>query len=209
MKQFYSTVVMPRLLDRVMGGESFAQRRRSLLSAAAGEVLEIGFGTGLNLPFYDRDRVASLAAIDPNGGMNRLARRRLAAAPFPVELRPLGGEALPYGDRTFDCVVSTWTLCSIREVETAIDEVWRVLKPGGTFLFIEHGRSPDPAIARWQDRLNPIQKRIGDGCHLNRNIAAIVQKRFPDAAIAAAYAPEFPKIGGYFYEGQALKPPTP
>lgn len=205
MKKFYSTVVMPRLLDRVMGGPSFAQRRQRLLAAAAGEVLEIGFGTGLNLPFYDHDRVVALSAIDPNGGMNRIAQRRLASVPFPVHLQATGGEALPYGDCTFDCAVSTWTLCSIANVAAAMDEIWRVLKPGGTFLFIEHGRTPEAAIARWQDRLTPLQKRIGDGCHLNRDIAAIVRKRFPEATITAAYAAEFPKIGGYFYEGQAIK----
>ena len=145
----YSRVVFPRLCDWVMSDPRMAGLRSELLADVGGEVLEIGFGTGLNLPHYP-EHVRRITTVDPNPGMNRLARRRIAEGGIDVDQRVLSGEALPFEDGTFDCVVSTWTLCSIPDAGRALGEVYRVLRPGGRFVFLEHGlseRSQGPAVA--------------------------------------------------------------
>ncbi len=201
----YSRLIFPNLLDRMMSGEDFANYRRKVLADATGSVLEIGFGTGLNLPYYPADRVDKITTVDPNPGMNKLARSRIAASPITVDFQVLNGEELPMADDTFDTVVSTWTLCSIKAVERAISEIYRVLKPGGKFLFIEHGLSNEPNIQTWQHRLTPLQKIIADGCHLDRPIDTLIARQFDRLAIQAFYNPHTPKIGGYFYQGIGIK----
>jgi ubiquinone/menaquinone biosynthesis C-methylase UbiE len=201
---FYSRYLFPRLLDLTMSGEALAQYRRSLLADTFGEVLEIGFGTGLNLPYYPTT-VTRLTTVDPNPGVNTLAQRRIAAARIPVEMHELRGEALPFADHSFDCVVSTWTLCSIPQVEQALREIDRVLKPGGKFFFIEHGLSSDPKVQVWQNRLTPLQKVIADGCHLNRNMRSLVEAIFSQVQISEFVEASLPKVGGYFYQGMAVK----
>jgi ubiquinone/menaquinone biosynthesis C-methylase UbiE len=201
----YSRLIFPTLIDRVMSGDDFASYRRELLAEATGSVLEIGFGTGLNLAYYPRDRVQKITTIDVNPGMNNLAQKRIAASPISVDYQVLNGEKLPMADATFDTVVSTWTLCSIKDVESAIAEIYRVLKPGGKFLFIEHGLSNEPKIQTWQHRLTPIQKIIADGCHLDRKIKSLIADRFANLTVKEFYAPNKPKIGGYFYQGIATK----
>lgn len=151
-----------------------AHRRRALVGVS-GETLEIGFGTGLNLPYYP-DTVTKLMAIDANEGMRRFAMKRIRSAPLDVEFRTLDGEALPLKDETFDSVVSACTLCSIADVEKALGEARRVLKRGGKFFFLEHGLSDDIRTRKWQQRLNPAQKIIGDGCHLDRDIEGLVME---------------------------------
>ena len=200
----YSQVIFPRLLDWVMSGPEFAQYRRELLADVEGEVLEIGFGTGLNLAYYP-ETVRKLIAIDPNAGMNQLARRRVESASIEVESRQLSGENLPLADNSFDSVVCTWTLCSIAQVEQALQEIHRVLKPGGRFFFIEHGLSNEPPIQTWQHRLTPLQKRIADGCHLDRDIEQLVAQQFQTLLLKQFYGENLPKIGGYFYQGVATK----
>ncbi len=201
----YSRLIFPTLIDRVMSGEDFAIYRRKILADATGSVLEIGFGTGLNLAYYPSDKVQKITTIDVNQGMNKLAQQRITITPISVDSRVLNGEKLPMGDASFDTVVSTWTLCSIKQVEQAIAEIYRVLKPGGKFLFIEHGLSNEANIQTWQHRLTPLQKIIADGCHLDREIKSLIAKEFANLTIQEFYSPNKPKIGGYFYQGIAIK----
>lgn len=204
---WYGRWVFPRLLDWAMAGDPFARYRQQLLAEVAGEVLEIGFGTGLNLAYYP-ETVSSLTVIEPNPGMAAIAAPRLAETSLPVTTQPLRGEALTMADGTFDWVVSTWTLCSIAELDQALKEIRRVLKPGGKFAFIEHGLSPEPTLQRWQHRLTPLQKRIADGCHLDRPIATFVQNYLTLETLDTFYAEDLPKVGGYFYRGVAVKSVT-
>ena len=180
-------------------------QRRETLAEVGGDALEIGFGSGLNLPHYPA-AVKSLVTIDSNPGMARVATSRIAACPFPVDCRLLNGERLPMEDARFDSVVSTWTLCSIVQVESALAEINRVLRPGGRFFFVEHGLSPDKAVRRWQNRLNPIQKVFADGCNLNRDIRRLVE----DSGLSIEkldneYMPKAPRFAGYLYRGIGRK----
>jgi ubiquinone/menaquinone biosynthesis C-methylase UbiE len=201
----YSRLIFPSLIDQVMSGADFANYRRVVLAEAIGSVLEVGFGTGLNLAYYPVDKIDKITTVDVNAGMNKLAQKRVAASLIEVDYRVLNGENLPMGDDTFDTVVSTWTLCSIKDVARSISEIHRVLKPGGKFLFIEHGLSNEPNIQIWQHRLTPIQKIIGDGCHLDRPIRDLISRQFDKLDIQEFYNPNTPKIGGYFYQGIAIK----
>jgi ubiquinone/menaquinone biosynthesis C-methylase UbiE len=150
--------------------------------------------------------VRRITAIDPNAGMHRAAEKRFARSGIAVERRQLSSESLPFDEGTFDCVVSTFTLCSIANVSQALSEVHRVLRPGGRLLFLEHGLSPEPNIARWQRRLNWLEQTLADGCHLDRPIRALVAEQ-PFASVAAAefYLERLPKTHGYLYRGLAEK----
>ena len=202
--RLYCKHIFPRLMDHVMRGTEFSQLRTKILQSVAGEVLEIGIGTGLNLAHYG-PAVSRVQAVDPIPMLpTRMAERR-AAVPFPVEITLQSAERLPYEDRTFDCVVSTWTLCTIPDPVLALQEVRRVLKPEGIFLFLEHGRSDDEKIAAWQDRLNPIQNVIGCGCNLNRRIDDLITQ----AGLAITQLDRFamqgvPRLGGEMYRGTAV-----
>ena len=201
---FYSQVILPQCLDWAMSDPTLAHYRDDVLAEVTGDVLELGFGTGLNLSHYPQ-HLEKLTTIDANPGMNRIAKKRIQNSPIRVDHRVLNGENLPMADGSFDSVVSTWTLCSIAKVDRAIQEIYRVLKPGGKFYFIEHGLSNEPTIQVWQNRLTPLQKIIADGCHFNRNIQQIVEKQFNNLTIEQFYAPKLPKIGGYMYKGLATK----
>ncbi len=201
---FYSQVILPQFLDWAMSSPSLSKYRQQVLANVQGEVLEIGFGTGLNLPHYP-DHIQKLITIDTNPGMRALAQKRIQAAAIAVDDRVLDGENLPMADNTFDSVVSTWTLCSIANVEQALREIYRVLKPGGQFIFIEHGLSNDPKVQVWQHRLTPLQKVIGDGCHLDRDIRKLVENQFKTVKLEQFQAEGIPKVGGYLYKGIALK----
>ncbi|MFW6295978.1 MAG: class I SAM-dependent methyltransferase [Halothece sp.] len=202
--KLYSQYIFPRLLDWVMSNSTFDQYRQQILSEVSGKVLEIGFGTGLNLSYYPSS-LEKLVTVDPNPGMNSLAQKRIQNSSVEVENRVLSGEKLPMEANTFDAVVSTWTLCSIPNVEQALSEIHRVLKPQGKFYFIEHGLSHEPKIKKWQHRLTPIQKKIGDGCHLDRNIEQLVKEHFDSVEVNKFYDPNSPKIAGYMYQGIATK----
>jgi ubiquinone/menaquinone biosynthesis C-methylase UbiE len=160
-------------LDWSMSSKSIARQRPAALKEARGEVLEIGFGTGLNLPYYPGG-VKSLTVVDPEDLMPKRVAKRIAATPFSVRRVALSAERLPLEDNTFDCAVSTFTLCTIPDASAALREVRRVLKPGGSFLFLEHGLNDEPVVAKWQRRLNPIQRVIGRGCTLDRRIDSLV-----------------------------------
>jgi ubiquinone/menaquinone biosynthesis C-methylase UbiE len=202
---FYARVIFPRLCDWMMNDPRMAALRGEALSHVKGNVLEIGFGTGLNLAHY-RQAVFSVTTVDPNSGMGRLAQKRIAASAIPVDRRVASGEELPLANESFDCVVSTWTLCSIPEVNRALREIHRVLKPGGSFVFLEHGLSDDPRIQRWQRRLNPIQRRIGDGCRLDLDVEAAVRGQpFAEVHIERFLMERTPRTHGTMYRGTALK----
>lgn len=173
---FYSQVIFPRLCDFVLNRPFVARHRQELLSTVDGEVLEIGFGIGLNLAYYP-EHVRKITVVDPNPGMQRQARRHIDRAGIEVEQRLLSSDELPFDDQVFDCAVSTFTLCSIENIRRALNEVYRVLKPGGRFLFLEHSLSPDVKFQKWQRRLNWLQRRLGDNCRLDRNGSDLVREK--------------------------------
>jgi SAM-dependent methyltransferase len=202
---FYSHHVFPRLCDWVMNDPGITRLRSEVLAEVGSEVLEIGFGTGLNLPHYP-PHVRRITTADPNPGMSKFARRRIAESGIAVDHRVLGGEDLPFGDETFDCVVTTWTLCSIPDARRALAEVYRVLKPGGRFLFLEHGLSDDPAVQRWQRRLNLIQRLVADGCRLDLDVPALVGSQpFADVRVERFEMERVPRTHGTMYRGVATK----
>ena len=204
---FYSRYIFPRVLDWAMSRQALAEERPGVLAGVGGSVLEIGFGTGLNLPHYP-PHVRELTVVEPNPGALRRSRRRAAASPIRVQPAGLvGGRDLPLPDERFDSVVSTWTLCTIPDVAHALAEVHRVLRPGGRFFFIEHGLSPDPRVARWQNRLNGLNKLLGDGCNLNRDIAGLISASpLRIDRCDRFYLRDTPRIGGYMFRGTARKP---
>ena len=203
--RFFSQVIVPRLCDFLLNKSLLVRHRRELLASANGDVLEIGFGTGLNLPYFP-ERVHKLTAVDPNPGMHRLAQKRIKQRGIEVDQHVLGGERLPFEDNRFDCAVSTFTLCSIEEVAQALREVYRVLKSGGKFLFLEHGLSPEPRVQKWQRRLNWLQVRLANGCHLDRDMKALVAARpFASVEVEEFYLERTPRTHGYLYRGIATK----
>ena len=203
---FYSHVIFPRIMDWAMDREALNRLRREVLSEVKGEVLEIGFGTGVNLAFYPPG-VRKLTTADPNPGMRARAQKRIQASPRFVDTWMVTAETLPMPDNTFDTVVSTMTLCSVSDAGAVIGEVYRVLKPGGRLLFLEHGSSPDRNVKLWQDRLTPISKILGDGCHLNRNMQMLLEsQQFAIPSLKNFYLEDAPKIAGYMYQGIAQKP---
>lgn len=202
---FYSTRLLPALLDRYMSSDEFSRIRRDVLSRVRGDTLEIGFGTGLNLAHYP-PALAHLTAIDANSGMSRLAASRIARVPFGVDARTLDAESLPFGDCRFDTVVSTWTLCSVRDTHRALREIYRVLKPDGQFLFVEHGSSAEGRIQKWQRRLTPLQMKLADGCRLDRNIKQLLlEAEFQLPRLETFYMDGVPRIGGFLYRGVATR----
>lgn len=185
---------------------AFKPLREALVAEASGSVLEIGFGTGANAPYYSGD-IDLVTAIDPNPGMVSLARAHISEQDACVSWVIASGEELPFYNQSFDSVVSTLTLCSIPGLPLAIQELYRVLRPGGKFLFLEHGASPDSSVRRWQDRLTPLWKHLGDGCHLNRTIAGVIQEQpWHMTSFENFYLPHVPRPFGYFYRGIAVKP---
>ncbi len=201
----YARYIFPRLMDRIMSGKEFQQLRSELLAKASGTVLEIGFGTGLNLPHYPKN-VTWLHAVEPATLLPERLIRRGKDATFPIEVKRVSAETLPFDDQIFDCAVSTWTLCTIPDPVRALQEVRRVLKPSGLFLFLEHGRSEDEKMATWQDRLNPVQRIIGCGCNLNRRIDQLIaQAGFSTTELDRFVMQTVPRLGGAMYRGQAMR----
>ena len=203
--RFYSDVIFPRLCDFLLNRPLVARHRQQLLATVCGEVLEVGFGTGLNLPYYPA-QVRRIITVDPNPGMHRLAQRRVRRSKIEVDQRVLNGERLPFESDHFDCAVSTFCLCSIEKVDQALGEVYRVLKPGGRFLFLEHGLSPEPSVQKWQRRLNWLEMRLADGCRLDRNMKELVAAQpFSSVEVEEFYLECTPKTHGYLYRGMAVK----
>lgn len=199
----YADQIFPRIMDWIMRAPRFRELRRQVLAPARGHVLEIGFGTGLNLPHYPKG-VTWLTAVDPANFPNALVEKQTTAGSIPVKLVRLSAETLPFESGQFDWVVSTWTLCTIPDPVAALREVRRVLKPGGQFIFLEHGRSDDLKIATWQNRLNPLQRVIACGCNLNRSIDTLIKQ----AGLTITQMERFqmegvPRVAGAMYRGIA------
>jgi len=202
---FYQDQLLPRFQDKVMGRKPTAEARARVCAGLKGDVVEVGFGTGLNAPFYPAG-VRRVMAIEPSVVCMRLAEPRIAQSSAEVRLAGLDGERLDLPSADFDAVLSTWTLCTIPDPAAALGEMLRVLKPGGSFRFIEHGLAPQPAVARWQRRIEPINKRLAGGCHLTCQIGQMIEKAgFDIEQLDAYYFKGEPKIFGYTFEGHAIK----
>lgn len=203
---FYDTHILPRLLNVAMNTKALREERQRCLAGVTGTVLEIGFGTGLNLPHYPAT-VTKVVGVDPSATSAKLAARRRDVSPFPVETVGLSAETIPVADASFDAAVSTFTLCTIPDVGAALREMRRAVRPGGHFYFVEHGLANEPAVRRWQHRLNPLQKKLFGGCHLTRDIGALVaQAGFEIEHLENGYLSGAPKFGGFLYRGVARRP---
>jgi ubiquinone/menaquinone biosynthesis C-methylase UbiE len=188
-----------------MSANEAVHYRKKVLGAVQGEILEVGFGTGLNLPYYPKE-VKKIHSLDVNAGMNSLAMSNIKKSAIQVDYHIGDAQQLPFADASFDTVVSTWTLCSIKHIDQALAQIYRVLKVEGKFIFVEHGLSEEVAIQKWQHFLTPVQKVIADGCHVNRDIEGLIQKAgFRFETLTKEYAAGIPKVAGYFYYGIASK----
>ena len=172
---FYSKYILPKLIDIACSASTVAKQRVKVVPGAKGKILEIGLGTGLNLPFYKADQVESLWGLEPVRSMLDTAERKAKDIPFPLHLLEATAEEIPLDSNSMDSIVITYTLCSIPDVPLALAEIRRVLKPDGQLLFCEHGAAPDPEVLKWQDRITPMWKRFGGGCHLNRRIPELLE----------------------------------
>jgi ubiquinone/menaquinone biosynthesis C-methylase UbiE len=197
----YSRHMLPWLIDRVMRQKVFGPYRARVVGAAEGRVLEFGIGSGLNLPLYG-PAVQSVIGVEPSPALLDRARRQ--AAQMPVEFIEGSAEALPLADRSIDTVVTTWTLCTIPDAARALSEAHRVLRPGGALLFVEHGKAPEPGVARWQDRLDPLWSRLAGGCHLNRPVDQLIQLAgFRLDRLETSRVPG-PRTHTFLYHGRAV-----
>jgi len=199
---FYQEQIVPLLISLAMRQKNLAAYRRRVVPAAEGRVLEIGVGSGLNLPLYGAN-VRQVIGLDPSAKLLRMARRAGSRVARPVEFVEGSAEQIPLETASVDTVVMTWTLCSIPDPVGALRDMRRVLKPGGRLLFVEHGLAPDPNVVRWQDRLTPVWKRIGGGCHLNRAIGSLIERAgFRLDRLETGYM-RGPKPLTFMYEGSA------
>jgi ubiquinone/menaquinone biosynthesis C-methylase UbiE len=192
------------MIDFACGTPPVLKQREKVVPHAEGRVLEIGMGSGLNLSFYDPGRVELVFGLEPSEGMRRKAQRNLSRAPVAVEWLDLPGEEIPLDDDSVDTVVLTYTLCTIPDFRTALRQMRRVLKPGGALLFCEHGEAPDPGVRRWQQRVNPMWKRIAGGCNLDRPIPTCLEEAgFRISHLDTMYVPNTPRIAAFNYWGRA------
>ena len=204
MAGIYDTHIMPRLVNCACGVSAITKQRLLSIPHATGTVIEIGIGPGHNLAFYDTEKVNHIIGVDPVHEMTDLAKRRIDATPISVELLSVSAEDMPIDSDYADTIVLTYSACTIPSAEKALAEMRRVLKPGGTLLFCEHGRSPDKNVARWQDRINPYWNKIAGGCNVNRDIPALIRAAgFDIKTLETGYLAPFPKFSTYHFRGQA------
>ncbi len=202
----YGERVLPHIVNFLCGLKAADPLRQRVCDGLEGEVLEIGFGSGLNVPFYPA-AVTRVVAVEPSDVGWKLAGKRLSAARVPVERSGLDGQSLPFEDNSLDSALSTWTMCTIPDIATALSEVRRVLKPGGTLHFVEHGLAPDEEVQRWQRRLDPVQKRLFGGCHLTRPIVDLLKGAgFTITEVDVFYEDGAPKAVGADSLGTAVSP---
>jgi ubiquinone/menaquinone biosynthesis C-methylase UbiE len=200
----YQRLIVPRLINAAMRNRRLLPLRERQVAQAQGRVLEIGIGSGLNLPFYRRD-IEAVIGIDPSLELLRMARRHTAWLHFPVKLLHGPAEALPLEDHSVDSVVITWTLCSVAEPGRVLTEARRVLRPRGAMIFVEHGQAPEAGVRRWQDRLTPLWRKLAGGCHLNRPIDRLIaQAGFEIADLETGYLVKGPRVATWHYLGRAL-----
>jgi ubiquinone/menaquinone biosynthesis C-methylase UbiE len=203
---WYTERVLPRIMNVACGSKNAEPLRERVCEGLAGDVVEIGFGSGLNVPFYPAT-VTRVAAVEPSDLAWKLADKRLRAASVPIERSGSDGRSLPFADDSVDAVVSCWTLCTIPEVAAALQEVRRVLKPGGTLHFVEHGLAPDERVRRWQRRLDPLEKRLAGGCTFTRPVVDLLTTGgFTITALDVFYEKGAPKFAGADSLGTALSP---
>ena len=201
---WYDRHLLPHLIDFACGMKPVSRQRELVVPQAQGRVLEVGIGTGLNMPFYDKSRVRYIIGVDPALAMHRLAAKRVARAGIDVELVGVEAETIPLDDASIDTVVSTYTLCTIPDPLAALREMRRVLAPHGRLLFCEHGRAPDESVRRWQERLTPHWKKIAGGCHLDRDVPALLDAAgFRCDTLQTRYLPG-PRPLTYHYWGEAV-----
>jgi ubiquinone/menaquinone biosynthesis C-methylase UbiE len=202
----YGEHVLPRIVNATCGLKTVDPLRRRVCDGLEGEVLEIGFGSGLNVPFYPT-AVTRVAAVEPSDVGWKLAEKRVSASRVPVERSGLDGQSLPLPDDSYDSALTTWSLCTIPDVAAALSELRRVLKPGGTLRFLEHGLAPDESVRRWQYRLEPMQKRLCGGCHLTRPVVDLLTSAgFTITELDVFYEKGAPKVMGADSLGAALSP---
>ena len=202
---FFDRHILPHVINLACGAKPVSYQRRLVVPEAQGRVLEIGIGSGLNLPFYDPSKVEKLWGLEPAEEIRRMAERKAVGSPFPVEFIGLPGDQIPLDDASVDTIVTTYTLCTIPDAVAALRDMRRVLKPGGRLLFSEHGRAPDAAVVKWQERLTPIWKVIGGGCHLARDIPDLLrQGGFTPDRMQANYIPG-PRPMSFNYWGSASR----
>lgn len=202
---FYADHIEPALVSFACSMPAIAKERAQIVPEASGTVLEIGFGSGHNAPFYDSAGITRLFALEPSRAMRRKAQKRIADLPFPIEWLDLKAEEIPLDAKSVDTVLVTYALCTIPDVSKALAGMRRVLKPGGKLVFLEHGAATDPGVRRWQDRLNPVWGRLGGGCNLNRDpLALIGAAGFEIGRSETHYARGAPKFAGFMYRGVAF-----
>ena len=201
---FYDRHILPKVLNWSCGTEQVQEQRRKVVPLARGRVLEIGIGSGLNLPYYDPDKIDKVIGLDPALEMLAYAKRKSCSLPFAVEYLALRGDAIPLEPESVDTVLVTYTLCTIPDASAALIGMRRVLKKGGRLIFCEHGKAPDEGVRRWQDRLNPLWGVIGGGCNLNRDIPALIEAAgFGIDTLETMYLPDTPRFAGFNYWGSA------
>ncbi len=201
---WYEKRILPYLLDFVCGMKPISRQREKLIPLAQGRILEIGIGTGLNIPYYQTSKVEKIIGLDPALQMHSLAIKRMKRAKISIELIGLSAEKIPLPDASFDSIVVTYSLCTIPDPLAALKEMHRLLAPNGKLLFCEHGRAPDESVYRWQNRLNRYWKKIAGGCHLNRDIPALLEEAgFECKKIETKYLPG-PRLFSYHYWGEAV-----
>lgn len=204
MASLYERLVLPKLLKCACSAPPIAKQRAKVVPQAAGKVLELGIGMGLNLAFYDAGKVESVTGVDPAPELRAIADAAPRASGLQVRVEDGTAEALPFADASFDCVVCTFTLCSVHTPTRALAEARRVLKPGGRFLYCEHGLAPDPGVQTWQRRIEPVWKRIAGGCHLTRPVTgAIAAAGFKIVRTDTMYLPKTPRPLGWNEWGEA------
>lgn len=205
-KAWYDAHIMPRVITLACGQRAIEKRRRQIVPLAEGRVFELGCGGGLNQPLFDGGKVTSFAGIDPHAKLLEGARERAKARGWEHDIRVGRGEEIPFADSSFDTAVCTYTLCSVDDPARVLDELRRILRPGGVLLFLEHGRAPDPEIARWQERIEPVWKRFAGGCHLTRPVGSALRGAgFDVEPMGQAYLPKAPKVMGWMEWGVARR----
>ena len=201
---FYDRHILPRVINCACGTRPIMKQREKVVPEAVGTVLEIGIGTGLNLPYYRSEKIDRLIGLDPSEESWALAAERAAHLDFDVEFIGLPGEEIPLEDDSVDTVLVTYSLCTIPDPVSALRGMAKVLRPGGRLIFCEHGRAPDPAVSRWQDRINPVWRRMLGGCNLNRDVPGLLREGgFAVERVETMYLPKTPKFAGFNYWGSA------
>lgn len=200
----YEKNILPHVINCACSTRPILKLRAQVVPKCTGTVLEIGMGSGINLQYYDKDKVDHVWGLEPSAGMREKAAKNVAKSPVPMGWLDLPGEQVPLEDNSVDTVLLTYTLCTIPDTYAALSQMKRVLKPGGKLLFCEHGRSDDRRVRKWQDRINPYWNRIAGGCNLNRDIDSLISEAgFKIDSIKEFYVPKTPRFAGFTYMGEA------